>query len=278
MIYVITAIHNRYEITHKFVEQLLAQTYKDIQLVLVDDGSTDGTADMVKKLMPNAIIIHGDGNLWWGGALHEAYKWIKKNAECNAFIMFANDDSTFPNDYIERALCILSSEEKMLLAGAGYDPNTEMQVDGAIIHDFKTALNDLSLTGRGNCASTRSLFFRVKDFMEIGGFHPVLLPHYASDYEWTTRACVRHGYQVYCDTTLKYYVSPETTGDNTYEGLSIRKIFSKRAIINPIYRMNYIVLVTPAKYLILALFSQWKRYMINIRGKKVHNTNFKLRE
>ena len=46
MIHVITAVHNRYSITEKFADRLLAQTYKDIHLILVDDGSTDSTADM----------------------------------------------------------------------------------------------------------------------------------------------------------------------------------------------------------------------------------------
>ena len=68
MIYVFTAVHDRYKITEKFVDLLLRQTYKDIQLVLVDDGCTDGTADMVRSKMPDAVIIQGDGNLWWGGA------------------------------------------------------------------------------------------------------------------------------------------------------------------------------------------------------------------
>lgn len=110
MIYVFTAVHDRYKITEKFVDQLLRQTYKDIKLVLVDDGCTDGTADMVRSKIPEAVIIQGDGNLWWGGALHEAYKWTVKNADRSAFAMFANDDSEFEDDYIEKRLKFLIPE------------------------------------------------------------------------------------------------------------------------------------------------------------------------
>ena len=53
MIYVFTAVHDRYKITEKFVDQLLRQTYKDIKLVLVDDGCTDGTADIAAEHEPS---------------------------------------------------------------------------------------------------------------------------------------------------------------------------------------------------------------------------------
>lgn len=46
MMYVVTAVHNRYNITKRFIEQLLEQTYKEFVLVLIDDGSTDNTAEM----------------------------------------------------------------------------------------------------------------------------------------------------------------------------------------------------------------------------------------
>ena len=48
-VYVVTAVHNRYKITERFVNNLLKQTYKNWTFVLVDDGSTDNTALMVKK-------------------------------------------------------------------------------------------------------------------------------------------------------------------------------------------------------------------------------------
>ena len=102
MVYAVTAVHNRYKITEAFVNHLLSQTYTEIKLVLVDDGSADGTADMVKSLMPDAVILKGDGNLWWGGGLHKAYKWLKDNAADGDVIWFANDDTDFAADYCEK--------------------------------------------------------------------------------------------------------------------------------------------------------------------------------
>lgn len=95
MIYIITAVHNRRAITESFIDQLLKQTYKVFVLIIVDDGSTDGTSEMIKSKINDAVIIRGNGNLWWGGALHKAYKWIKQNALTDAYVMIANDDIFF---------------------------------------------------------------------------------------------------------------------------------------------------------------------------------------
>lgn len=260
MIYIITAVHNRFNITEKFINLLLSQTYKDFRLILVDDGCTDGTSEMVKNKLPDAVVIHGDGNLWWGGALHEAYKWILANGDRDAYVMFANDDTSFENDYIEKSIGFLSDKKNILLTGLGISLQTGKVVDGAVKYDLINSSVIVRSAGTGNCASTRSLFFTVKDFLKIGGFHPVLLPHYGSDYEWTIRAHRKYGYQIVCCDFLKYYVNEETTGDNYYEKMTRKKVFSKRSVSNPVYKFNTILLCTPKKYIPKALATQLKKY------------------
>lgn len=259
--YVVTAVHNRYAITEAFVKCLLKQTVSDITLVLVDDGSTDGTADMVKEKMPNAVILTGDGNLWWGGALHMAYKWLRDHAADDDVIMFANDDTQFKNDYLEIAQGLVREYPDSLITGCGYDVHTGELIDGAAHWDFKkgAGVGGFTPTDVSNCASTRSLFFTGKVLRKIGGFHPVLLPHYASDYEWTIRA-VRKGLPVRSFEQLRYTYDPGTTGDNDLSKLTFKKMFSKRSVVNPIYRISFVLLSTPIRYLPSQLFYQFRRY------------------
>ena len=259
MIYVMTAVHDRKSITEKFVNSLLRQTYPEIRLVLVDDGSTDGTAKMVKQKMPDAVIIQGDGNLWWGGALHEAYKWICANGDRQAYALFSNDDVELPEDYIERGIEILKSHPKTLLTGYAISKETGERMDGAENYDFVTGVPEPS-EPYGNCASTRSLFFRVEDFLTIGGFHPKALPHYGSDYEWTIRAHEKFGYSIYCDPSLRYLSSQESTGNNFYVSMTRAKVFSKRSVSNPFYKFSYIWLVTPPRLRFAAYAQQIRRY------------------
>ena len=41
MIHIIVPVHNRSNITNKFADCLLRQTYQNYNFILVDDGSTD---------------------------------------------------------------------------------------------------------------------------------------------------------------------------------------------------------------------------------------------
>ena len=259
MLYVVTAVHNRKVITEKFIEQLKAQSYTDTQLVLVDDGSTDGTANMVKEALPNAIILQGDGNLWWGGALHKAYGWLKKaNLNPEDYVMLTNDDVVWENSYIETALATLKDRPKTLLTGYGISIQTGEQVDGAVDFRFPSVVGErvARAQAEGSCASTRSLFFRVGDWLTIGGFHPVLLPHYLSDYEWTIRA-YKKGFTIYCTDQVRYGVNEATTG---YKRPTLKTVFSKRSVSNPFYKLNFAFIAAPYGKKLLSVFNQIKRF------------------
>ena len=86
---------------------------------------------------------------------------------------------------------------------------------------------------------------RASDMKKIGGFHPVLLPHYGSDYEWTIRASRKKKIKILCVSSLQYEVNEETTGDNATKGRTIKQVFKKRSVSNPIYRANFCFMAPP---------------------------------
>lgn len=244
--YVVTAVHNRYTITKRFIENLKSQTYTDIHLVLVDDGCTDGTSQMVQEEYPNSTILHGDGNLWWGGALHLAYKdLLARKLDDNDVVFLVNDDSRWQPDYVEKAINILQKNTNCLLTGCAYGVATKRYLDGPVEFDLKNgAVRLLEPGAKSNCASTRSLCLLYSVLKKVGGFHPVLLPHYASDYEYTIRAA-KKGYPIISEESLRYEFSEDTTGDNSHKNITLKKVFSKRSKLNPFYKLSFILLIAP---------------------------------
>ncbi|HEV3413542.1 MAG TPA: glycosyltransferase [Puia sp.] len=66
--------------------------------IVVVDGSTDGTLELLSAEFPSAAIVRGDGNWWYTRSINEG---IKKARELNCnYILTLNDDLTFDPDYI----------------------------------------------------------------------------------------------------------------------------------------------------------------------------------
>ena len=264
-LYVITACHDRREITLAFLDTLLRQTYAPIRLILVDDGSSDGTADAVLERMPDACILRGNGNLWWGGAMQTAYLYVRDHlsGEKDSAVMICNDDIRLPDGFCGTAAALLAAHPDTLVAGCGYDRDGVLR-DGAYRRDFKRKgpepeAYEPAWEG-GDVCSSRCLLFTVGDMLRIGRFHPVLLPHYASDYAWTYKAH-RKGFNIRMFPELRYTYDASATGENFYDTLTRTKLFSKRSSANPVYRFNYILLATPPKYITGELWKQFRRYI-----------------
>jgi GT2 family glycosyltransferase len=66
--------------------------------IVVVDGSTDGTLEMLAAEFPSAIIVGGDGNWWYTRSINEGIKKARQLG-CN-YILTLNDDLTFDNNYI----------------------------------------------------------------------------------------------------------------------------------------------------------------------------------
>ena len=100
MIYIIIPVHNRKEYTKNCLLSLRKQTEKNFKTVIIDDGSTDGTAEMLAKEFPEVHVIKGDGNLWWAAATNLGVKYALKNDA--DFILTLNNDTIASENYLEK--------------------------------------------------------------------------------------------------------------------------------------------------------------------------------
>ena len=255
-LYILLPVYDRVHLTLKFITALKPQTYKNIQLILIDDGSADGTADQVKKEMPQAVILQGKGDWWWAGSLQQGYHWIRENAEADSYIAIFNDDLVFDADLMEKGVGLLQSNSNSFLLAAAYDQDDHTKLeDCGVIYNFKedTFVScDLGRLNEVNCLSTRGLFMHSADFLRTGGFRPHLLPHYYSDYEFTIRAARKHGIQLKCVPELKVYMNTKSTGTAEITFNSLKefwgKAFSKRYKTNSLYTMRYYLYSFPFPY------------------------------
>lgn len=266
-IHILLPAHNRSEVTRRLVECLKAQTFSTYHLILIDDGSTDGTSEIVRSLIPDVTILRGKGDWWWAGSLQQGIDWLVQNgASDRDIVMFANDDITFDADFLSKAAEILKDTKETLLLPFLRDEKSGQPMETGIEADLrKMTFNHAISPERINCLSTRGIFMRLEDILKIGRFHTVLLPHYLSDYEYTIRA-YRKGLTLCTNSELVIDLDYSQTGYRTFnnEGFIdfLRKHFSKRSAMNPIYYTTFILLATPVSAMPRNIYRIWRDFLI----------------
>jgi GT2 family glycosyltransferase len=77
-------------------------------VVIVDDGSPDETAAHLATHFPDVHVVHGDGNLWWGGAANAGCRYaIERGARR---LIFLNNDNVALSKNLLRELVRLLDE------------------------------------------------------------------------------------------------------------------------------------------------------------------------
>ena len=262
-VYVLLPVHNRRDITVAFAKQLRNQTYRNYRLLLIDDGSTDGTAEAVTEVIHDVVVIRGNGTWWWAGSLQQGYKWLRRNeTPADDVVLIMNDDTVFEHDFLSIGLRVLGDNPGAMVTATGYNVATGKPQDSGVYVFSWPSLRcaETYKTAEINCSSTRGLMSSVSDFIEVGGFRPRLIPHYLSDIEFTMRAH-KLGKKLTYHPDFRIGIHFELTGHREVGDVPLReylrKVFSRRSAMNPIYWSNFVLLHSPWRYKLVNLRNIW---------------------
>ena len=284
-IIILLPVHNRIDVTRRFLECLNRQTYLNWHLVLIDDGCTDGTPEMAKSMISSITILKGDGNLWWAGALHCAYKYLKKKREFknDDIVLIINDDVLIESDYLSTVAATFNNNkfQKILVPSIAVD-NSNGKPDGAGVHydNKRFTFTQTDEIDEINCLSSWGLFLRFDDFVESDGFYPKLIPHYLSDFEYTYRQIVKNNLKPVVNKELKIIFFPEESGyDHPSKESSFVKytkaLFSNKNKSNPVHWIVFVLLTGKIpwsffKILKIIIRTSGKMVVVLFRGKKTN--------
>jgi len=121
-------VHNRVDLTLRALDAYFRQVVApDVRLdaILVDDGSTDGTAERVRAQFPLVEIIEGDGSLFWSKGMAAAQEVaIQRDPD---LLVWLNDDVVLFPDALDRGLRELESRtRKAIVVGATQAPGGQV--------------------------------------------------------------------------------------------------------------------------------------------------------
>jgi GT2 family glycosyltransferase len=195
LVYVVTPVFNSREHTRAFLSSLKKQSYKNFRVVIVDDGSTDGTDEMVNKFFPEVILIKGNGKLWWSGGTNLGVKRaIKDKAD---FVITINDDVVIAKQYVRSLvecaklnpssligskIVYKDDKNKVWYAGADFDVKTgNLKHRMGKLSDFSGTVESEWLTGMG-------VMIPIEVFKKVGLYNEKEYPQYFGDADFSLRA------------------------------------------------------------------------------------------
>ena len=225
MIYIVTPVFNRKDFTQSYLQALAKQTYQDFKIIIVDDGSTDGTSEMIQAQFPEVILLTEPGDLWWAEATNIGVRYaIEKGAD---YVMTLNDDTLPTADYMEKMQLHSKQNPNALLGAFAVNVENNQPVFGGEILNWKTGnfeniLNSLPPDQYQGLHSVnvfpgRGLLIPVEVFNKIGFYDSKNFPQTIADLDFTARA-TNAGYKIYCNFDAKIKIYPEESG-----GVTLRK-------------------------------------------------------
>jgi len=251
-VHIVLPVHNRRAVTGAFCDCLARQTYSNFVLILVDDGSTDGTAELVAGYPFRKHICRGDGKLWWAGGLRRGMARLASlRPALDDVVLLVNDDTSFGDDFLQKAVEEIDRiGDPAMLSVQVLFRDSGRKAEGGFVCDWPhfTFRDYGRHPEKIDCASTRCLFVCYGDLMRCGRFRPGLLPHYLSDLEFTIRAR-RRGVRILPAKNLVCYSTEYSTGMHRLPtgGFTsvLRYILSPRFSANPVHVFMFILLAAP---------------------------------
>ncbi len=215
---VIIPVFNRRETTLRCLAALAKLSWSDANasIVVVDDGSTDGTGDTIRQSFPDVVVLQGDGGLWWTGAINLGLKYaVENNFD---FVLLLNDDLEFSPDFF--SVLWLSSKKYPCALVSSIKLSKVMDDDVVVTADFHSSgflreiqnphlgmrYREISDVDMIECdlLTGASLLIPVSVIRQIGWMDDARFPHNWGDFEYTLRAS-QQGYRCFVATRSMIY-------------------------------------------------------------------------
>ncbi len=211
----------------KFLPGILQSKYCDLQIIVGDNASTDGSVDFLRESFPEVRVIENDRN--YGFA--EGYNKVLAQVDAAYFILL-NSDVEVPVNWIEPVIYAMERDERIAAAQPKikwFNDQNQFEYAGAaggFLDQYafpfcRGRIFDKAEYDEGQYndsveifwASGAALFIKSKYWKEVGGLDPDLFAHMEEiDVCWRLKNL---GYKIiYCPEAEVYHVGGGTLNAN----------------------------------------------------------------
>ncbi|WP_088013319.1 glycosyltransferase family 2 protein [Gottfriedia acidiceleris] len=212
---IVIPIYNGIENTLICLNSLSHIKYINYEVIVVDDGSTDNSSEIILKNYPKVKLLYGDGNLWWSGGVNKGIKYALENG--SDYVLLLNNDNFIENDILEILMNVSNNYPNSIISSAVYDSKNNELIDAGGFFSLKQGLKlykkyeDVNQCREIEWCGGMGVLIPKNIFENIGLFDDISFPQYYGDADFMYRAR-KLRYKILSVPFSKVYNNVETTG------------------------------------------------------------------
>lgn len=185
LVSVIIPCYNDYKYIQQAINTINVQTHKNIEIIIVDDGSDIATQNVLKSIVQENLTILCQENSGPSAARNTGIKQAKGD-----YILTLDADDYFDSVFISKALNCLAINSKVGLISCWFKVFT----DEGIEEMSKRTGTDLKTLILYNSVSAGSVLFRKQCWLDVNGYDEVMKKGY-EDWEFNI-SVVKAGWEI----------------------------------------------------------------------------------
>lgn len=221
LVSVVIPTYNRADYLREAIESVLAQTFRDFELIVVDDGSTDGTQELAASY---------NGKLKYLRQQNSGPSAARNNGIKNAagrYVAFLDSDDIWLPEMLAKQISLFRKNPAAGLAATGYclmDVRHQL-TDTVILHE-----DELETLRNGNhyknFFATSGVMVKKHCFEAAGLFNEGL--HFAEDWDMWLRILHHYSFAYLPEALMHYRVHPAKISETSLQN----NIRNWRAVID----------------------------------------------
>ncbi|RKY03939.1 MAG: hypothetical protein DRP55_00205 [Spirochaetes bacterium] len=261
-------IHNRIGYTIKCLDSLKKVEYPYYTIIIIDDGSTDGSWKTISTRYPYVRLLKGDGTLWWAGATNLGIKYaIEKGTD---FILTLNNDVIVHEKFLsELVKCALENPDSLIGSKIMFLNEPERVFSaGGIINWHKRGLymrcgkdcDQFAKRCEVDWLTGMSVLIPKKVFNIIGYYDDKNFPQYTADAEFSMRA-KKNGFRlIYEPRSLVWNAGVEDVTEQQDIKTIIKDLFSIKSPANIRRKVKLYIKYCPKHLILNSLIRYYAAY------------------
>ena len=131
LVSIVIPVFNTGKLARSLVDKLLSDDYRDVEIILVDDGSTDNSLEIIKQIKNEKVRIYNKKN---GGPSAARNFGIKKAK--GEYLLFVDSDDDMAQDYVQKMVLAFRDDIDMVVSGVKYCKLDKQNEEDVYLDEF----------------------------------------------------------------------------------------------------------------------------------------------